>query len=54
MSSTTPTQFVCPECNQSIAINDAMKQTLLDAGCVVCGAPIQSADINDTQEPEPD
>ncbi|WP_171006693.1 DUF7560 family zinc ribbon protein [Halalkalirubrum salinum] len=54
MSAITPNQFVCPECNQSIAVNDTMKRTLLDAGCVVCGASIQPADINDTADSVPD
>ena len=37
--------FVCPECHRSIEVNDAMRATLLDMGCVVCGATVTEADI---------
>lgn len=41
-----PTQrFVCPECEQSIEINDEMKATILETGCVLCRAPITENDI---------
>jgi len=38
--------FVCPECRRSIEVDDAMRATLLDAGCVVCGAAVTEADID--------
>ncbi|MFD1570652.1 TFIIB-type zinc ribbon-containing protein [Halorubrum laminariae] len=38
--------FVCPECRRSIEVDDAMRATLLDAGCVVCGAVVTEADID--------
>jgi len=41
--------FVCPECRRSIEVDDEMRATLLDAGCVVCGAPIGEGDIADPQ-----
>jgi transcription initiation factor IIE alpha subunit len=37
--------FVCPECRRSIEVDGAMRTTLLDAGCVVCGAPVTEEDI---------
>lgn len=46
---TTPAThtFVCPECRRSIEVDSAMRSTLLDAGCVVCGEPITESDIAD-------
>ena len=41
--------FVCPECRRSIEVDDAMRATLLEAGCAVCGAPISEGDIADPQ-----
>lgn len=32
-------EFRCEECAEEIAVNDAMREALLDHGCVVCGAP---------------
>lgn len=32
--------FVCRECAETIEINSAMKEALLEHGCVVCGADI--------------
>ena len=41
--------FVCPECRRSIEVDDAMRTTLLDVGCVVCGEPVTEGDIADPQ-----
>jgi predicted nucleic acid-binding Zn ribbon protein len=41
--------FVCPKCRRSIEVDDDMRATLLDAGCVVCGEPITESDIADPQ-----
>jgi len=41
--------FVCPECRRSIEVDDEMRATLLEAGCIVCGAPIAEGDIADSQ-----
>jgi len=41
--------FVCPECRRSIEVDGAMRATLLEAGCVVCGAPIAESDIGAAQ-----
>jgi predicted nucleic acid-binding Zn ribbon protein len=32
--------FVCPECAESILVNDSMRDALLANGCVVCGSPV--------------
>ena len=37
--------FMCPECRRSIEVDDAMRATLLEAGCVVCGTPVTEEDI---------
>ncbi|WP_197431231.1 hypothetical protein [Halorubrum sp. CBA1125] len=39
--------FDCPECHRSIEVDDAMRATLLDVGCVVCGAPVAECDLSD-------
>jgi transcription initiation factor IIE alpha subunit len=41
--------FVCPKCRRSIEVDDAMRATLLDVGCVVCGEPVSESDIADPQ-----
>ena len=35
--------FVCPECEESIAVDDPMKDALVENGCVVCGSPVTPA-----------
>jgi transcription initiation factor IIE alpha subunit len=39
--------FVCPECQRSIEVDEAMRATLLETGCAVCGAPITERDIDE-------
>ncbi|WP_418284071.1 DUF7560 family zinc ribbon protein [Halorubrum sp. DTA46] len=41
--------FVCSECHRMIEVDGAMRATLLDVGCVVCGAPVTEGDIVDSQ-----
>jgi len=36
-------EFVCPECAQTIEVNAAMRDALLDNGCVICGASLSPA-----------
>jgi hypothetical protein len=36
---------MCPECRRSIEVDDAIRATLLDTGCVVCGATVTEEDI---------
>lgn len=49
MTSPRTHTFVCPECRRTIEVDGAMRATLLDAGCVVCGAPVTEGDIADPQ-----
>lgn len=37
--------FVCSECRRSFEVDDEMHESLLEAGCVVCGAPVVDADL---------
>lgn len=32
--------FVCPACGESLEVNDAMREALVEKGCVVCGASL--------------
>ncbi|MFC6887479.1 DUF7560 family zinc ribbon protein [Halorubrum trueperi] len=47
MTSPRTHTFVCPECRRSIEVDDPMRATLLDVGCVVCGAPVTEGDMAD-------
>lgn len=33
-------RFVCPACGESLAVDLAMRDALLDNGCVVCGVEV--------------
>ncbi len=32
--------FLCPECDESLKVNDSMKESLVDRGCVICGTSV--------------
>jgi hypothetical protein len=32
--------FFCPECQECLEINKKMKDTLIEKGCVICGASV--------------
>ncbi|MFW5959418.1 MAG: DUF7560 family zinc ribbon protein [Natronomonas sp.] len=32
--------FVCPECDESLEVNDSMKEALVERGCVICGTSV--------------
>ncbi|EMA61369.1 DUF7560 family zinc ribbon protein [Halorubrum lipolyticum] len=49
MTSSQTHTFVCQECRRSIEVDGAMRATLLETGCVVCGAPVTESDIADLQ-----
>jgi transcription initiation factor IIE alpha subunit len=40
MSSGAPLVFTCEECGAAFELDDAMRQTLLDVGCLMCGAGV--------------
>lgn len=46
--------FTCPDCGESLEVNGAMKDALLEKGCVLCGSAV-TADAfssNSTSSPE--
>ena len=45
MATQTTHTFVCPECRRSFEVDDGMRATLLEAGCVVCGAPVVEGNL---------
>lgn len=34
--------FLCPECDESLKVNDLMKESLVERGCVICGTSVTS------------
>lgn len=42
--------FRCPECDETMEVNAAMKEVLVERGCVICGADLTAAAFTD---PEP-
>ncbi len=45
MSTSEDYTFVCSACSQSIAVNDAMRQALVENGCAVCGSSVEPEDF---------
>lgn len=41
MTATEDYTFVCPECGESLSVNDSMRNALIDNGCVICGSSVQ-------------
>jgi predicted RNA-binding Zn-ribbon protein involved in translation (DUF1610 family) len=40
MSASEDYTFVCPECGESMMVNDSMRQALVENGCVICGSSV--------------
>lgn len=34
--------FICPECEESLTVNDSMMDALIDKGCVICGSTVST------------
>lgn len=34
--------FVCPECGETLEVNDSMREALIEEGCVICGGSLSS------------
>jgi len=32
--------FHCPDCGETMTVNESMRDALLDYGCVVCGSTV--------------
>lgn len=41
-SRTDDLTFVCPGCGECLVVNDAMKDALIENGCVVCGTDVSA------------
>jgi predicted RNA-binding Zn-ribbon protein involved in translation (DUF1610 family) len=41
--------FVCPECAESMDVNDSMRHALLENGCVICGASLTESAFTRTE-----
>lgn len=37
--------FVCPACDEELAVNDSMREALIRKGCVICGAEVGPEDF---------
>ena len=46
----TTVHFTCPDCAQTIEVNDAMRETILRTGCPVCTAAAAEEDFVATCE----
>ena len=46
----TTVQFTCSDCAQTIEVNDAMRETILESGCPVCTATAAEEDFAVTCE----
>jgi hypothetical protein len=42
--------FRCPECDESLKVNDVMKESLVDRGCVICGTSVTSEAFTNNSE----
>jgi len=40
-----PVVFVCPHCAVRIRVDEAMRETLVDRGCVLCGGSVSGDDF---------
>lgn len=43
MSASADYTFVCPECGESMMVNDSMRDALVENGCVVCGSQVSAS-----------
>jgi transcription elongation factor Elf1 len=35
--------FTCPVCEETLLVNESMRETLIERGCVICRTPISAA-----------
>ncbi|NIC00364.1 hypothetical protein [Halobacterium sp. R2-5] len=52
MSASEEFTFVCPSCGESMEVNPAMRDALVENGCVVCGASVGTAAFSPVDTPE--
>jgi predicted RNA-binding Zn-ribbon protein involved in translation (DUF1610 family) len=46
----TTVHFTCPDCAQTIEVNEEMRETILETGCPVCTAAATETDFAATTE----
>lgn len=44
--------FVCPTCDESLEVNGSMRNTLIERGCVVCGAAVTAESFTKHSPPD--
>jgi transcription initiation factor IIE alpha subunit len=42
--------FVCPDCGETMEVNDSMRAALLENGCVICSASVSDAAFAASEE----
>jgi predicted nucleic acid-binding Zn ribbon protein len=47
MQAMAPLQFRCPECAESVTVNEEMKDAMLEKGCIICGAALSATDFTE-------
>ncbi|MGM0398109.1 MAG: DUF7560 family zinc ribbon protein [Halobacteriota archaeon] len=45
MGSSAVLQFACPDCEETIYLDDGMRELLCEFGCIVCGAGVDERDF---------
>ena len=46
MASSAEFRFVCPDCAESMTVNEPMMDALLTHGCVICGQQLSESDFS--------
>lgn len=41
--------FACPQCGSSLFVNQPMRDTLLEEGCVLCGSELSDDDFDSVE-----
>lgn len=41
--------FVCSACEESMEVNESMKDALIENGCVICSSPVSSDEFTPTK-----
>lgn len=42
MTDGTDYTFVCPECAESMVVNESMREALIEHGCVICSSSVST------------
>jgi transcription elongation factor Elf1 len=41
--------FTCPACEETLVVNGAMRETLIEQGCVICSASLTAAAFSERE-----